>query len=117
MQCVTALWTCNAGTSSLPVRESTEMSGDVSFPREKLSLRTFCDMSLQVSGKQNEPVEMTRSILPKIETAGHHGVGVALDVDDVSRAKCLLLQAFLQKTRFQSSYMNLSLGKLSQSSK
>lgn len=57
---------------------------------------------------------MAWSILPKIDSAGNLGVGMVLDVDDVFQAKCMSLQALLHKTHFQSSYMNLSLGKLSQ---
>jgi hypothetical protein len=60
---------------------------------------------------------MAWSILPKIESSGNLGVGEALAVDDVLQAKCMSLQALVHKTHFQSSYMNLSLGKLSQSIK
>lgn len=105
------------GTSSLPVRETTEMAGDAYLLLVRGSLFVSPVIHPTTPGKWKEAVEMVWSILPKIDAAGNLGVGVVLDTDDVSQAKCLLLQAFLHKTHFQSSYMNLSLGKLSQSIK
>lgn len=63
-------------------------------------------------------MEAGRSVLPKAEGTSGLGGGVVEDVAGGSQTKCKSFQAFLRKKiHSQSSYMNLSLGKLLQRTK